>query len=514
MKKREKSFVRGAFILIFFGILSKILGAIYRIPLTGIITPEGMGLYQMVFPVYSLMLTISSSGLPSSISKLIAEANAKNQYKQAEKIMKVSFVLLFCFSVLCSLVLVFGSCGFALVQGNKSATICYFGLAPAVVFVGFLAGFRGYFQGLEKMLPSAISGFVEQLFKLCFGLLLARILLPKGVEYAVLGAMLGISISELFAFVFMLVYYVVFRRKRKQGQVQDFTILSTKETSKQILHTSIFVTLGGLIVPLGMMIDSALVINILKRTSFSTKEATTLFGLESGTVGSIVNMPVILSLALATAVLPCVSSKKASGDLEGAKKSASKALLLSFLIALPASFGCFALAEPIMKILYGRSLSAVEIETASQILEIASASIFFLAMVQVSAGILQGISKPSVPAISLSVGLAVKTLLNIVLISQESINIFGTEIANAVCYLTAFLINLFVIEKNGFVQISPRVFASLCASSLVFLAKPIFSVMIGLNLNYYLAFLVCVIAVVLAYFALVFLLYRKELKKL
>ena len=167
-----------------------------------------------------------------------------------------------------------------------------------------------------------------------------------------------------------------------------------------------------------------------------------------------------------------------------------------------------------MKILYGRSLSAVEIETASQILEIASASIFFLAMVQVSAGILQGISKPSVPALSLSVGLAVKTLLNIVLISQESINIFGTEIANAVCYLTAFLINLFVIEKNGFVQISPRVFASLCASSLVFLAKPIFSVMIGLNLNYYLAFLVCVIAVVLAYFALVFLLYRKELKKL
>ena len=226
------------------------------------------------------------------------------------------------------------------------------------------------------------------------------------------------------------------------------------------------------------------------------------------------NMPVILSLALATAVLPCVSSKKASGDLEGAKKSASKALLLSFLIALPASFGCFALAEPIMKILYGRSLSAVEIETASQILEIASASIFFLAMVQVSAGILQGISKPSVPAISLSVGLAVKTLLNIVLISQESINIFGTEIANAVCYLTAFLINLFVIEKSGFIQISPRVFASLCASSLVLFAKPIFNVMIGLNLNYYLAFLVCVIAVVLAYFALVFLLYRKELKKL
>ena len=102
MKKREKSFAYGAFILMFFGIISKILGAIYRIPLTSIISPEGMGLYQMVFPVYSLMLTISSSGLPSSISKLISEANAKNQYKQAGKIMRFSFCLLFCFSLFCT----------------------------------------------------------------------------------------------------------------------------------------------------------------------------------------------------------------------------------------------------------------------------------------------------------------------------------------------------------------------------------------------------------------------------
>lgn len=513
MKKREKSFVRGAFILMIFGILSKILGAIYRIPLTGIITPEGMGLYQMVFPVYSLLLTISSSGLPSSISKLVAEANAKNQYKQANKIMKVSFVLLFCFSVLCSLVLVFGCRAFALVQGNKRATICYLGIAPAVVFVGFLAGFRGYFQGLEKMLPSAISGFVEQLFKLCFGLLLAQILLPKGVEYAVLGAMLGISISELFAFLFMLIYYFVFRKKSKKQGFQDFSVLSTRQTSRQILHTSFFITLGGLIVPFGVLLDSALVINILKRASFSTKQATTLFGLESGTVGSIVNMPVILSLALATAVLPCVSSKKASGDLVGAKKSASKALLFAFLIALPASFGCFALAQPIMQILYGNSLSADEIEIASQILEIASASIFFLAMVQVSSGILQGISKPAVPAISLSIGLAVKLALNLVLVSQKNINIFGAEIANVVCYLVAFLVNLHIIWKSGFVQVSSAILACFGLSFFVLFARPVFQVL-AQNLNYNLSFLVCVCLFVSLYFALAFLLFRKELKKL
>lgn len=511
MKKREKSFVRGAFVLMFFGVLSKILGAIYRIPLTSIISPEGMGLYQMVFPVYSLLLTVSSSGLPSSISKLISEAHAKNQYKQADKIMKLSFCLLFCFSVLCGLILVFGSKFFAFVQGNKNASICYLGLAPAVVFVGFLAGFRGYFQGLQKMLPSAISGFIEQLFKLVFGLYLAKIFLAKGTSFAVLGAMIGISISEFVSFLFMFILYVINKRHFKAVSAENLTVLSNKKTIKNILSTSLFVTLGGLIAPIGMLIDSVLVINILKRTSFSVSQATTLFGLESGTVGSIINMPVILSLALATAVLPCVSSKNANGDTEGAKQSASKALFLAIIVALPASFGCFALSFPIMKILYGGSMSLENIEIASQILEIASISIFYLALVQVSAGILQGISKAMVPAFSLLIGLCVKIVLNLILISIPQINILGVEIANAVCYLIAFLINLSVIRKNGLVSVSPRIFGVFLASCFVFLAKPIFEFLASC-LNFYLSFMICVLLVVVVYFVLVYFLCRKQFK--
>lgn len=513
MKKQSKSFVRGAFILMLFGIASKILGAIYRIPLTSIITPEGMGLYQMVFPVYSLMLTISSSGIPSSISKLIAEANAKRQYKQSSKIMKISFLLLFAFSVICALIVVFCAGFFAEFQGNKTARICYLGLAPAIVFVGIVSGFRGYFQGLQKMLPTAISGFVEQLFKLVFGLFFATLFLSKGVEYSVLGAMLGISLSELFALVFMFFYYLIYRKKHTEEAYQDLSVQTGKSTAKQILATSVFVTLGGLIAPLGMIIDSVLVINTLKSISFSTKQATTLFGLETGTVGSIVNMPVVLSLAIATAILPCVSSKNAQGDYEGAKKSASKALLYAVLFSLPASFGCYALALPIMKILYGHSLTIKEIEIASEILQVASISIFFLAMVQVSAGILQGVSKASIPAISLAVGLGLKIILNALLIRVPEINILGTEVANGVCYLSAFLINLREIKKQGLLDISPKIFIVFLISLLVFFAKPIFDFLIKVNVNLYLSFMICVVFIVSIYFSLVFLTYRKELKK-
>lgn len=512
MKNKSKSFIRGAFILMFFGVLSKILGAFYRIPLTSIITPEGMGLYQMVFPVYSLMLTISSSGLPSSISKLVSEANAKKQYRQSSKIMRISFLLLFCFSLFCSVLVVLGAKGLAVVQGNKEAQVCYLGLAPAILFVGFISGFRGYFQGLQKMLPTAVSGFVEQLFKLVFGLMFVKLFLKKGVKYGVLGAMIGISLSELLALVFLLIYYVAFKHKKKVDALEDLTEMTNGQTAKQILSTSIFVTIGGLIAPLGMLVDSVLVMNILKRISFSTKEATTLFGLETGTVGSIVNMPVVLSLALSTAILPCVSAKNAKGDVDGARESASRALLFAFLIALPASFGTYSLALPIIKILYGRSLSLVEIETASQILQIASVSIFFLALVQVSAGILQGVSKARIPAISLSIGLVVKIILNVILIRIPMLNILGAEIANTMCYMVAFLINLAVIKKCNLLEITPKIFAMIAVSFVVFFAKPIYNFLIKANLNIVLSFLVCVAVIIAIYFGFVWILYRKELK--
>lgn len=516
MKKTsvKSSFVKGALVLMIFGILSKIIGAIYRIPLTRIISPEGMGLYQMVFPVYSLMLTISSSGLPSSISKLVSENLAKNQYKQADRIMKVSFCLLFCFSVICSLIVVFGSKTFAKIQGNTNATICYIGFAPAIILVGLISGFRGYFQGRQKMFPSAISGFIEQLFKLIFGLSLAYLFLPKGINFSVLGAMIGISISEFFALIYLWISYAVFRKKHKFENINDCGALySSKKTAQTILSTSIFVTLGSLIMPLGMIVDSALIINILKGISFSTKQATTLFGLESGTVGSIVNMPVILSLALSTAILPCVCSSVSKGDKDGARKSASSSLLLALLIALPASFGCFALAGPIIKLLYGKSLSQEEIIIASRILEVASISIFYLAMVQVSSGILQGISLAKIPTISLAVGMSIKIVLNLILIRIPNINILGAEVANAFCYLTAFLINLSVIKKKGFLEINSKIFIVLVLSIFVVFAKYIFKFLTEKNLNFYLAFLISILTVVLIYFSLVFLLYKKEIKQ-
>ena len=509
MSKNKKGFAMGAIVLMIFGLISKAIGALYRIPLTSIIGTEGMGLYQMVFPLYTLMLTISSSGLPSSISKLISENIAKNNYKQANRILKVSFLLLVCFSILCTTIVFVFARTIAGLQGNFNAQICYYAVAPSIMFVGLIAGFRGYFQGFQCMYPSAISGFIEQVIKMVFGLFFASLFIKNGTKYGVLGALVGITISELITLVYLFLTYLFKRKKaRKLAYLSEGAVLSVKDTAKKILSLSILVTLGGLIMPLTMLIDSAVVINILKAIGITQMQATSLFGIQTGTVGSIINMPVVLSLSVATAILPCVSAKMSSGDIDGAKESCSRAILLTIILALPSAVGCFTFAEPIIKLLYGRSLTLSQIEVATSLLEIASIGIFYLALLQVSSGLLQGLGKFKIPLISLGIGGTVKILLNLALIRVPQINILGAEVATVACYLVALLINLFTLKRHKVINLDYKVIFVVLLSFLIYFAKFAFEALVDMTINYYLALFLVVIFVVAIYFFFVVILYK------
>lgn len=493
-----------------FGLLSKLVGAIYRIPLTSILTAEGMGLYQMVFPLYSLLLTLSSSGLPSSISKLVSENMARNNFRQAERTLVVSFVLLLCFSVVGALLTAAIAQPLASAQGNKAAYVCYLGLAPSIVFVGLISGFRGYFQGMERMTPSAVSGFIEQFFKLIFGLFFAIKLKHYGLVYSVLGAVAGVSVSELCALAYLAIVYACSRKKRKDLCLASIGEVSTvSKTTTQILRMSLMVTLGGLIMPLSLLIDSVVTINILRGIGYSAAEATTLFGLETGSVDSIVSMPVVLSLAVATAILPCVSRCLAAGDKEGASQSASKAIQTTLMLALPAFVGCLALAEPILRILYGRSLSCEQIRVATSLLEIASVSIFYLALLQVSSGLLHGLGCFCIPFVGLACGGVVKLVLSVILLRIPSINIMGGEVASAACYAVALSINLGYLAKKRILTIKPRVLVLIPTCASIYFSRYLFA-WLNLSLNLYIAFMLTVFVVVVLYFAVIFVTFRDK----
>ena len=253
MAENKDSFLKGALILTAAGFLVKILGAIYRIPLALLIKDEGMGLYQMAYPIYLILLSISTAGLPTAISKMVSEDVALGRYKNAYRIFWVSLTVLALVGLILTLVLVVGAEYLAVsVYRNPKAFYPIISIAPAIFFVSVMSCFRGFFQGLQDMTPSAISQVVEQIGRVVAVFILADLLLPRGVEYAAAGAAFGPVVGAVAGLVVLiLVYY-----NRKRSLVQKMHLDGGKglESSIHIIYRLFFfavpITLGGLISPL------------------------------------------------------------------------------------------------------------------------------------------------------------------------------------------------------------------------------------------------------------------------
>ena len=442
---KKNVFFKGAVILIISNLIGKVIGAVYRLPLAKIVGSVGMGQYQLTFPLYCLILTISTSGIPIAISKLVAEYNSQNRFNDSKKLLKTSILFLTLISLIGACVVIFGAKLISGWQGNKDMYVCYYGIAPAILFVGVLSAFRGYFQGYLLMLPTAISGLVEQVFKLVFGLFLANRLIVYGTEYAVFGALLGISISELFSFVFLLICYFVYSRKHKTQKIDSEK--SYRFLSRQLINLAVPITLGGLVAPLTSMVDSLLVVNLLMFMGYSNLSATMMLGLQSGVVEPLVNIPVIVSVSIATALLPSISALSAKKSNDEIKKLVEKAFQICLSISI-ACFICFVVfGEQILEFLYGGTFDNDELSIALKLLFLGGVNIIFLSLVQVSAGVLQGLGQQKEPVKSLLVGCVIKIALDVCLILIPSVNIMGAIISGGVCYFIVFTRNYSKIKK-------------------------------------------------------------------
>lgn len=449
---KKNTFIKGALILIVFNLIGKVLGAVYRIPLSRILGTVGMGKYQLVFPLYALILTISTSGIPIIISKLVAEYNAKGDRYHAKKVLMTSFILLSIVSVVGLIIIVAGAKFFSFIEGNKDIYICFYAIAPAVLFAGFLSAFRGYFQGNLLMFPTALSGFVEQVAKISIGLYLAKRLLVFGDVYAVFGAVLGVSISEFCSFLFMFICYIVYTKKHRETlKNQPY---SYKFLSKQLIYMSAPITFSGVITPLSSMIDSLIVVNLLIFLGFASGKATMMLGIWSGIVEPLVNIPTILSVSIATALLPSVSGKNSENSTEEIKNMVEKAIQISLSLSL-AFFICFIIfGGQILTFLYGTTLKMEEFGLAIKLLFLGSINIIFLSLIQVFASVLHGLNEQKYVLKITVIGCVIKIVLDVCLISIYSLNIMGTVIAGGVSYLFVMLMGYKKVKECTSVKIS------------------------------------------------------------
>jgi stage V sporulation protein B len=446
MTGKKQGFIKGAVILAVAGVICRLLGVAFRIPLASIVGNYGIGLYQLVFPLYSLLLIISSAGVPVAISKMVArERENRNECK---KIFINALIALAIIGFIISALFIIFAKTLAAVQGNNDTGLLYFAIAPSVFFVCIISAFRGYFQGLADMVPTAVSQVAEQAIKVGVGLSLAFVLIKQSVMWAVFGAVLAVSVSEAAA---VCILWIIYKCKNKcknkkiklKSQI-DFSYI------KKIFVNAAPITVMAAVFPLLLMFDSFFVVNALK--SAGIKNATELYGISSGAVHTLINLPTVVGMALAASIVPMVARFHKQGNKTETKKKTIQAVGLVFVFAVGCAVIMFLFAPLILRLLYAGAFhnKNEEFNVAVGLLKIESLLIILICGQQVITGILQGADKSKFPLIALSVGGAAKIIYEIVFISK--IGIAAVSWANVICFVFALLINIIFLIKTVFLR--------------------------------------------------------------
>ncbi len=441
MKDTEKhgNFITGALLLSLGGLFAKILGALYRIPLTNIIGSYGMGVYQLIFPPYILFLTVAQAGIPVALSKLIAEKTQLQDKAGERKIFRYCLGLLAMTGITGAVLIACLSGVLARAEGNPDTAYAFIIVAPALVFVPLTNVLKGYFQGKMHMLPSSVTTVVEQVVKLAIGLTLASYFMPDVIK-AVHGAVIAITVSEFVSLTIMTIVYLRYSRTNK------FAVSLQKsdvhQISRSIFNLALPVALGGFVMQMSQVIDSVMVVNLL-----TVPNATNLYGLWTGPVNSMLGLPIALSAGVAVSALPSITGTFVSGDRQKLLSAYNSAFKLTIVIALPCALGMIALSRPILSMLYG-SLPADEIYISAMLLSISGMSIVFLAIMQTAVSVFQALNKPYVSVYILTGAIVVKAVVNLVLLPSAKINIYGAAISETLCYLFA-TICVIIYTKRG-----------------------------------------------------------------
>ena len=462
-KKSGSSFVKGAAILAFATFLTKIIGLIYRLPLTSVLGDEGNGLYADAFQVYTVLITLSAYGLPTAISKLVAERTAKGAYKDAHRVFRISMIYSGIFGGILSLIMWFFAGDIANMMGSPRTVYAMKSLAPTVLIVVLMSSFRGYFQGLNTMTPTAISQVIEQIFNAAFSVILAYALIGKSLESAVLGSTLGTGIGALAGFIFILFVYWLLSPdiKKKMKKSKQYEYESNLTILKKIIITTLPILMGTAVFSLTSTIDlkmindrlPAVIEEILKSGKEGYIGISNIKGLSPVQIVdmlkgqysvkylTLVSVPISLIISLSTASTPAISYSMAIGNYEDVREKTQLVMKIGMLFAFPSAIGMAVLANPIIRLLFRSQ------PDGASLLQLGTIAIIFITISQICTGILQGLGKQHLPTIHALIACAVKIGLNIVLLSVPSINIHAIIYSTIGCYLIFSFLNLRSVVK-------------------------------------------------------------------
>lgn len=443
----RRSFVRGAAVLSAAGLFVKLVGVFYRIPLAMVIQGEdGLGIYQTVYPIYAWLLVFSTAGMPTAVAKLVSERLSRGDERGARRVFTVAMRLMLVIGLVTSVSLALLSRPLADLVEDPLSAPSFVAIAPALFFVAALSAYRGYFQGMNQMMPTAASQVVEQVVKMILGLYLGwRMMARGGFVYGAAGALVGVTLSEVMAWIMLMGLY---HRHRHDHRIPaGGPVEPAGHVLRQLLTLAVPIILGASILPIMGVVDSAFIKNRLMDIGYELDVARALFGIQSGMVANVVNMPTIVSQALSMSLVPVVAAAWALGYKKDVRRKAGLGLKLALLVAIPSAVGMMLLAEPIMNLFYGTKLTPQRLALAGHLLTLSSAGLIFLAVAQTMTGILNGMGRIFVPVAGLGAGAALKVILTVTLTAVPSVNIFGGPIGTVACYAVAAAVDLVMVIR-------------------------------------------------------------------
>lgn len=455
MSDTEKSassnnkFLKGTLILTVSSIVVKVIGSLNWIILSRVLGGEGIGLYQMGFPIYLMAITLSSAGIPVAISIITAEKLAQKDFLGAKRVFNVSLRLLFVTGLVFASALFFGAHWLIDNHWIRDSRAYYsiIALAPAVFFVTFLASFRGYLQGWQIMTPTAASEIVEQLMRVVTMIVFANMFMPHGLAYAAGGASMGAGVGAFCALLVLMWFYVRLKQKLK-ADLQQQNPLATRESARAIisrlLRLALPVSMSSLMLPVVANLDLLIVPQRLEAAGFHISQATEFFGYLTGMAVPLINLATIFTAAMTISLVPAISESRALNDVFGIRAKTRTAFRVALIITCPCFVGMYFLAEKIAALIYNAPGAADAIQTMS-------VGILLLGLHQISTGILQGLGRTSIPVINMILAAAVKVFLSWTLTAIPTLGIKGAAMATVVDFGLAAVLNMiFIYKYTGF----------------------------------------------------------------
>lgn len=443
-KEKKQSFMGGVTVMAISTVFVKICGALYKIPLNNILGDEGVTHFMSAYNIYAFLLTLSTAGLPLALSKPISEANATGRRNQMRR----------CFNTAMGLFVAVGAVGTAAMlifteeladlMNNSMAYWPIKALGVSVICVSIMCAYRGFAQGRQNMVPTAVSQFIEAFFKLLIGLPLAWYIIQMGkpLEIGAAGAIVGVSAGTVLAMLYMIINY---RRHRGPILWGSDTPQSYSTILKRLLWLGIPITIGQAGMSLLNLLDQTIILGQLQNVlGLAEKEAAALYGQYTFS-STLFNLPASFLPAVAVSLIPAISVAVARNEHGEINRVVTTSFRLIAMLAIPAGVGLSVLAGPILQLLYPAQAEAAAAATYHlQLLGVAS---IFVCVMLLTNSIMQAHGKVQLPIYTMLLGGAVKVGINYVLVGNPDINIKGAPIGTLVCYGLIALVNLVIVWR-------------------------------------------------------------------